>query len=85
MLFRKKIERSCTYCRFATQLDDEQVLCAKKGVVSVFKPCRKFRPKSKSTNRFTLYSPYFLFANFSSRNPVKGFQQRSGRKFTSWC
>lgn len=43
MLFRKKIERSCTYCRFATQLDDEQVLCAKKGVVSVFKPCRKFR------------------------------------------
>lgn len=43
MLFRKKIERSCTYCRFATQLDDEQVLCAKKGVARISKPCRKFR------------------------------------------
>ena len=43
MLFRKKIERSCTYCRFATKLNDEQVLCAKKGVVDISKPCRKFR------------------------------------------
>lgn len=42
MLFRKKIERSCTYCRFATKLNDDQVLCAKKGVVNIAKPCRKF-------------------------------------------
>ena len=43
MLFRKKIERSCTYCRFAAKLNDSQVLCAKKGIVDTSKPCRKFR------------------------------------------
>ncbi len=42
MLFRKKIERSCTYCIHGTQLDDESVLCIKKGVVPVDKKCRKF-------------------------------------------
>lgn len=42
MLFRKKIERSCDYCAYGTRLDDEQVLCIKKGVVSCGK-CRKFR------------------------------------------
>ena len=42
MLFRKKIERSCAYCAHATKLDEESVLCIKKGVVSIFKKCRKF-------------------------------------------
>lgn len=42
MLFRKKIERSCAYCVHSTKLDDESVLCIKKGVVSIFKKCRKF-------------------------------------------
>ena len=43
MLFRKKIERSCSYCRHATKLNDDDVLCIKKGVVIGSKPCRKFR------------------------------------------
>ena len=43
MLFRKKIERSCSYCRFAAQLNDSQVLCAKNGIADIAKPCRKFR------------------------------------------
>ena len=43
MLFRKKIERSCTYCRYATKLNDSQVLCAKKGVVDAESACRRFR------------------------------------------
>lgn len=43
MLFRKKIEKSCSYCAFATKLDDEQVLCVKKGVVTADSKCRKFR------------------------------------------
>lgn len=63
MIFRKKIERACTYCRFATKLDDDLILCAKKGVVSTGKPCRKFRydpckripPKAKAID-FTEYS-----------------------------
>lgn len=43
MLFRKKIPRSCSYCRFATRLDDEQVLCVKKGVRSTDGKCLRFK------------------------------------------
>ena len=42
MLFRKKIQKSCSYCTHGTQIDDEQVLCIKKGVVPVCGKCRKF-------------------------------------------
>ncbi len=42
MLFRKKIERSCSYCAYGTQIQDGQVLCTKKGVVSAQGKCRKF-------------------------------------------
>lgn len=42
MLFRKKIERSCSYCLHGTKLNDEQVLCIKKGIVSSDGGCRKF-------------------------------------------
>lgn len=56
MLFRKKIERSCSYCAFGTKYDDEQILCIKRGVVAVDGSCRKFKydpckripPKSKA-------------------------------------
>lgn len=43
MLFRKKIERSCSYCIHSTKLDDGQVLCAKRGVMPIDGKCRKFR------------------------------------------
>ena len=43
MLFRKKIERSCTYCLYSTKLDEDTVLCSKKGIRSVELPCRKFK------------------------------------------
>ena len=43
MLFRKKIERSCTYCLYSTKLDEDTVLCSKKGIRSVETPCRKFK------------------------------------------
>lgn len=42
MLFKKKMERSCDYCLYGTKLADQQILCAKKGVVTCGK-CRKFR------------------------------------------
>ena len=42
MFFRKKIERFCSYCQFATKIDDEYVLCIKKGVRSCSSKCRKF-------------------------------------------
>ena len=43
MLFRKKIERSCTYCVYGTMLEEDQVLCSKKGLRSAEMPCRKFK------------------------------------------
>lgn len=42
MLFRKKINKSCVYCAYGTKIDDEQVLCIKKGVVPLTGKCRKF-------------------------------------------
>lgn len=43
MLFRKKIERSCSYCTFGAKLEDGQVLCAKRGMKTVEDSCRRFR------------------------------------------
>jgi hypothetical protein len=43
MLFRKKMERSCLYCRFGTKMNEEMMLCARKGIVPVCDDCRKFR------------------------------------------
>lgn len=43
MLFRKKIDKSCLYCRYGTRLDDNMMLCAKKGIVAICGDCRKFR------------------------------------------
>lgn len=42
MLFRKKIPRRCGYCAHGTQLKDDQILCAKKGVVPAEGKCRRF-------------------------------------------
>ena len=41
MLFQKKIEKSCTYCVHGTKLEEDQILCVKKGIVPC-KKCRKF-------------------------------------------
>lgn len=43
MLFRKKIERSCAHCAYGVKLDDDSVLCAKKGVRSILGKCCKFK------------------------------------------
>ena len=43
MLFRKKITRSCTYCQRGTAMENDQILCSKRGVVSAYYSCRKFR------------------------------------------
>ena len=43
MLFRKKIERSRIYCAHSTKLGEDQMLCTKCGVVSMYYQCRKFR------------------------------------------
>ncbi|MBQ4641371.1 MAG: hypothetical protein IJB47_02015 [Oscillospiraceae bacterium] len=43
MLFRKRIPRSCAYCTRAAAMDADNVLCAKRGVVSALSSCKKFR------------------------------------------
>lgn len=43
MLFRKRIERSCAHCAYGVKLDDDSVLCAKKGVRSILGKCHKFK------------------------------------------
>ena len=43
MLFRKKIERSCTYCIYGTHLEGGNILCTKKGLRTLDDSCRKFR------------------------------------------
>ena len=43
MIFRKKLRRSCTYCIYGTKISEDQILCQKNGVVSVFYECRKFK------------------------------------------
>ena len=42
MLFRKKMPRSCDYCANGTMISNDQVLCSKHGVVSIYYKCRKF-------------------------------------------
>lgn len=43
MLFRKKIERSCSYCIFGAKLEDGQILCTKRGLRQAEDSCRKFK------------------------------------------
>ena len=43
MLFRKKIEPACLYCRYGTKLDDNLILCCKKGVKAEDDHCFRFR------------------------------------------
>ena len=43
MLFRKKIDRACIYCLHGTKLDEDTILCAKKGIRPLDSKCYKFK------------------------------------------
>ena len=43
MRCQKKIEPRCAYCQRGTELDEEKILCAKRGVVDRAGHCRAFR------------------------------------------
>lgn len=62
MLFRKKIDRFCSYCVYAGKLDDKTYLCAKRGFVAACHHCRKFKydplkrvPKRRKPKDFSEY------------------------------
>ena len=42
MLFRKKIEPLCTYCKHGEMIDEESIICPKRGVVSAWQSCKHF-------------------------------------------
>lgn len=43
MLFRKSIDPRCTYCAHSVTLDEESIICPKKGVMPATGHCRGFR------------------------------------------
>lgn len=43
MLFQKNIEPRCIYCARGARLEEGQILCGKRGVVSPGGSCRSFR------------------------------------------
>lgn len=43
MLFRKKIQQSCSYCAHGVELEEGQILCCKKGMRTADDKCRRFR------------------------------------------
>lgn len=43
MLFRKKMERQCSYCENGAVLEDGQILCARKGLRTPEDKCCRFR------------------------------------------
>ncbi len=62
MLFRKDIARSCAYCTYGVLLDEERILCSKKGLTTIASSCRRFRydplkriPARKKAVDFTKY------------------------------
>lgn len=56
MLFRKKIERSCSYCLYGAHLEDGIILCPKKGIKTgsdkcfrfKYDPCKRIPKKAKA-------------------------------------
>lgn len=42
MLFNKKMEPCCSYCKAGRKLNDEEVVCEHKGIVDAWGSCRKF-------------------------------------------
>ena len=42
-MFEKDIEPRCAYCQRGAPLEDEKVMCEKKGVVAAAGACRRFR------------------------------------------
>lgn len=56
MFFRKKIAKACAYCVHSVKLDDEQVLCKKRGIKPAagkcmkftYDPCKRIPPKPKA-------------------------------------
>ncbi len=62
-LFRRRIEHRCAYCARGVMLDEDTVLCAKKGTRApvtrcrsfCYDPCKRIPPRAKAPD-FEKYS-----------------------------
>lgn len=43
VLFKKKIEPCCSWCRSGVKISDTEVACIRRGIVSSAGSCRKFK------------------------------------------
>ncbi|MBP5166563.1 MAG: hypothetical protein ILP09_04815 [Oscillospiraceae bacterium] len=43
MLFRKDIEPSCSYCVNSSSIDEETMICVRKGITSPWQRCERFQ------------------------------------------
>ena len=58
MLFRKKQPKACEYCIHGTKLNENEVLCMKKGIKKIdascgnfiYDPCKRIPSKPKASN-----------------------------------
>ena len=64
MLFRKKIEPSCNYCRSGVALGFGDIICKKRGIVSENGSCRSFY--YEPTRREPEYARYLKTPDISS-------------------
>ena len=55
MLFRKNVAKFCVYCEYAGKINEEEMLCSKKGFVSTQDSCPRFRydPLKRTPPRFS--------------------------------
>lgn len=43
MLFDRSIDPRCAYCKHGEAVDEEQIICIKKGLVTAAGSCRRFK------------------------------------------
>ncbi len=66
-LFRKNIEPRCAYCAQSRPLDENAVLCRKKGPMPVTESCRSFRydPLRRTPPKPAVLKDNFTAADFA--------------------
>ncbi len=42
MLFDQNLEPSCSYCKYGNIIGEEEIICLKKGALTLPNSCRKF-------------------------------------------
>ena len=70
-LFRKDIEPRCAYCAQSRPLDENNVLCRRKGPMALTESCRAFRydPLRRVPAKPAVLNKNFTAADFALADP----------------